>query len=80
MEKIDKYDLFGTRLLVFVEESPQSNKYRQIILNAEEFKKVSFSIGTITSRNGDDEMVEFQMSEELYDLPDLQEHQEYDKS
>ncbi len=67
--------MYGTRLLIFVEEDPQSNKYRQVLLTPEEFKKASMNLGTVTGMLDDNtENVELQMSEELYDLPDLQQH------
>jgi len=70
---IDKYTLYGTRLLVFLEDAPQSNQYRQIILNQDQFKNLSNSIGTVVDKEGDDEQVEIEMSEEIYTLPDLYE-------
>lgn len=75
MEKDLKDAMYGTRLLVFVEESPQSNKYRQVILDPEEFKRVSMNLGTVTGKLDDQtENVEIQMSDEIYNLPDLQQH------
>lgn len=67
--------MYGTRMLVFIEEEPQSNKYRQVLLNAEQFKKVSDSIIKIEKQadeNGQ-EIVSFDQSEESYTLPDLKE-------
>lgn len=69
-----KYDLYGIRVLFFIEEEPQSNKYRQIILTPEEFKKVSMSIGSVVQVDGHDQTVELNLSDELYTLPDLQDH------
>lgn len=66
-------ELYGTRLLCFLEEEPQSNNYRQVILNSEQFKNFSLSLGKVTDQNGNDQTVEFQMSEEIYKLPDLPE-------
>ena len=65
-------EVFNTRLLVFLEDRPQSNEYRQIFLNAEEFKKMSSSIGKVVGKepNGND-TVEFRYSDEIYSLPDL---------
>lgn len=71
--KIDKYTLYGTRLLVFLEDAPQSNQYRQVILNGSQFKRVSDAISNVVSRNGDEEDVEIEMSLDTYLLPDLQE-------
>lgn len=72
--ELSRYDVYGTRLLVFLEDSPQSNKYRQLIFTPEEFKKVSLSVGTVEGKRGDDELVRLQESEETYELPDLMEH------
>lgn len=71
--QIDDTVLYGTRLLVFIETEPQSNKYRQLMLTPEEFKNVSFSIGKVTSKVGDEEQVEVKMSEKIWELPDLPE-------
>lgn len=71
--QIDKYTLYGTRLLVFLEDAPQSNEYRQICVNEKQFKALSDAVCTVQSREGDDELVMIQMSEETYKLPDLQE-------
>lgn len=71
--QIDKYTLYGTRLLVFLEDSPQSNQYHQVILNPTQFKRVSDAISNVVGRNGDDEDVEMELSVDTYKLPDLQE-------
>lgn len=61
-------------MLVFLEEGPQSNQYRQVILDAKKFKAVSDTIcGGPVADGKDEEEVEIQMTEELYDLPDLPE-------
>ena len=78
MNEIDPTELYGTRLLLFIETEPQSNKYRQIKLGPEEFKKVSGSFGLPTNKkiNISGHMVDeidVAMSDEIYDLPDLQE-------
>lgn len=67
-------NLYGTRLLIFLEDKPQSNKYHQVLLTLDEFKKASMMIGTVVEEKGHKQIVELQMSEELYDLPDLEEH------
>ena len=64
------------KLLVFLETDAQSNKYNQVLLNGEQFKKVSDAIIN-SARTGEDlkegmEEVELTTSEEEYDLPDLQ--------
>ncbi len=65
------------RLLVFIETTPQSNKYNQILFTPEEFKKISDNIGVILNKSDDQiksgfEMIEINQSEEIYTLPDLQ--------
>lgn len=75
---IDPTEIYGTRLLLFMENEPQSNKYRQIILGPEEFKRVSGSFGKQTGKkikvmgHKVDE-IDVAMSDEIYDLPDLKE-------
>jgi hypothetical protein len=71
--QIDKYTLYGTRLLVFLEADPQSNHYHQVRLTPDQFKRVSDAISRIVGRNGSDEDVEIDMSVDTYLLPDLQE-------
>ena len=71
--QIDKYTLYGTRLLVFLEDSPQSNQYHQIHLNEKQFKRVSDAVSNVVAKHGDDEDVEVDMSIDTYPLPDLQE-------
>lgn len=70
--EINSTDIYGTRLLIFLETEPQSNKYNQVILDPEEFKKTAFSLGKVLSKedNGNDR-VHFNISDEEYDLPDL---------
>ena len=64
------------RLLVFLEVEPQSNKYNQVYLDAEQFKKVSDSIviRKLESNNMKEgfELCENAQSDEEYVLPDLQ--------
>lgn len=73
MENLDNI-IYEQRLLVFIESEPQSNKYHQVLLEPEQFKRVSnaVSYGKITglSPNGN-ERVEFLESDEVYTLPDL---------
>jgi len=69
-------DIYSTRLLVFIEDNPQSNKYHQMFFTPEEFKRISMAIGKDTGRkNGRLDIIEFQQSVETYALPDLQEIQ-----
>lgn len=72
MEQIDKYTLYGTRLLVFLERGPQSNQYQQVIFNPEQFKKVSDAVCGSEATEGEEE-VELMLSNDLYELPDLPE-------
>ena len=53
--------LYGMRLIVFLEESPQSNIYRQVLLDDEKFKKVSDSVCTVINKKGDMENVEIRL-------------------
>ncbi len=65
-------ELYTTRLLVFIETAPQSNKYRQVMLNPEEFKKMSFSIGhTVEILPNGDQRTEANFSNDTYDIPDV---------
>lgn len=69
---IDKYELYNTRLLVFLEVAPQSNNYQQVLFTQEEFKKTSETIGNVVLVEGDDLTVAMNLSTEIYKLPDLQ--------
>ncbi len=73
LNQVDKYTLYGTRLLVFLEEGPQSNQYHHVHLNPQQLKMVSDAICTVVDRQGDEENVTVEMSVETYKLPDLQE-------
>jgi len=74
MQKIDSHELWVTRLLVFLETSPQSDTYHQVILNPEQFKAVSDAIAEVLSTTQNDiETINIELSEETYKLPDLQE-------
>ncbi len=68
--------LHELRLLVFLETEPQSGKFNQVLLNARQFKKVSDATGEKTGNDEDlkegFEMYSTNLSEEEYDLPDLQ--------
>jgi hypothetical protein len=69
----DISELYSTRMLIFIEDSPQSNKYRQLMLTPEEFTKVAFSFGKVTDVKDGVEDVEIRFSKESYNLPDLPE-------
>lgn len=74
MKQIDKYTLYGTRLIVLMESEPQSNKYRQVILDPKRFKEISDAVcGGPVSEGLEEEEVQILMSEDVYDLPDLKE-------
>ena len=72
MISIPEQELWGTRLLVFLEDESHTNKYRQIYLDPEEFKKVSFSIGEKVTKDGN-EQIKLRLSDDVYELPDLKE-------
>lgn len=73
-EKISIEDeVFSLRLLMFIEQEPQSNTYRQVILNSDQLKKITYIISNIVEKNGDEEIVDYKASKETYTLPDLQE-------
>jgi hypothetical protein len=64
------------RLLVFLENEPQSNKYNQVILSPEQFKIISKNTGRkvesdVELKDGF-EMYETKLSDDDYILPDLQ--------
>lgn len=70
--RIQSTDLYGTRVLVFMEEEVDTNRYRQVLLTPEEFKRVSDQIGRVTKQFSDGyQEVELSLSEEVYELPDL---------
>lgn len=67
-------ELYVTRLIVLLEDEPQSNTYRQVLLTPEEFKGVSTAIGKVLAKKKNDiETVQVTLSRELYPLPDLKE-------
>lgn len=61
------------RVLVFIEARPQSNKYCQIVFDAEQFNKLSFAIQRVCQSGSElTGLVDIQTSSEEYLLPDLQ--------
>ncbi len=66
-------EIYGIRLIVLLETSPQSGKYRQVRLNPERFKNVSMAIST-----GTPEEAILDIGDEIIPLPDLQQIR-YDK-
>lgn len=76
---MDTDSLYELRMLVFLENEPQSNKYSQVILNNEQFKKLSDCIAEIMGGNVKNDSLrnnyvetDITLSEENYWLPDLQ--------
>lgn len=69
--KIDTHELYTIRTLIFIETEPQSNKYHQVLLDQETFKKVTEAMSTII-KDGEMQEVNLDVSEETYILPDLQ--------
>lgn len=69
------YDvLYEQRLLVFVEVSPQSNKYHQVVFTKPQFKKLSVQLARIfpTVKYPDGyKVINLNESKEEYRLPDL---------
>jgi len=85
MIKSDASELFSQRCLVFMETEPQSNKYNQVILSKEQFKKVSDAIiSTFDPEEHPElenaelvpgmEILNIELSEEEYILPDLKQN------
>lgn len=85
MKELDYSDIYGTRVLVFLENKPQSNKYHQVLLSPEMYKAMTATICKPASesfpleRNEEGrfapqiEMKEIKTSEEEYTFPDLPE-------
>lgn len=75
--KIDPIELYTLRVLVFLETDAQSNKYNQVCLTAKQFKKMSDAISTELPEDKtlkkEFRNYETLLSEEEYELPDLQE-------
>jgi hypothetical protein len=59
-------DLYKLRILVFIENEPQSNLYRQVILSPHQYQSVSSSIGEGGTP------LKVLASEDLFKLPDLE--------
>lgn len=69
--KVDTHELYTIRTLIFLETEPQSNKYHQVMLDQETFKKVTEVMSTLV-KEGEIQEVNLDLSEETYKLPDLQ--------
>ncbi len=68
--------LHSTRLLVFLEKEPLSNEYSQVMLDPEQFKHFSFSLGKIVARHDPSDprkidKVAVDITPETFKLPDL---------
>lgn len=73
-DEINYEDLYGLRVLVFMETEPQSNKYHQVLLSPEMFKSMSATLYQKTGKvEGDIEEVILKTGDEEYNLPDLPE-------
>lgn len=73
---IDLSELYEQRLLLFIEDYPQSNEYRHLIFTKEQYKQISDTISSFTkiSQEEDTETCEITASDAIYKLPDLQHH------
>lgn len=73
---MDLTQLYETRMLIFIETGPQTNKYRQVIVNNDQFKAISDIISTKIDAGkdklGEYETMEIELSDEIYPLADLQ--------
>lgn len=72
---INTNELYSTRLLIFMETDAQSNEYNQVFVNKNQFKKISDAI-CLDIKPADAfgiQEVEINLSNETYQLPDLQE-------
>ncbi len=47
---IDIKSLYTSRVVILIEMKPQSNEYKQVLLNPEEFKKVSLHLAEMFQR------------------------------
>lgn len=69
-----RQDLWGIRMVLLMEEDPQSNTYRQIKLNPAQFGKISDAVADVhvTGKmlDSNTQEVGFNFSEETVTLPD----------
>lgn len=75
MIPIDPSDLYELRTLVFMETEPQSNQYRQLVLSPGEYADLTSRFGVVRKKRNGIEEIELTLSEETYDLPDLNSHE-----
>ena len=76
--QIDNHIIYGLRLIVLIEDSPQSNNYRQVIFtNKEKLKKIGDVIWGGTPDGYEEKYIS--MSVDTYPLPDLQQIRDENK-
>jgi hypothetical protein len=66
-------EIFGLRMVVLLESEPQSDKYRQVVLNADQFLALSNAFGEIMEEKvNSDNLREgtYLLQEEEITLPD----------
>lgn len=73
---IDASELFSAvyaiRLLVFVEETPQSNHYHQLMLDDKQFKELTTCISRLfPCEHGRDKHSDLEVGDACHTLPDL---------
>lgn len=67
--------LYSIRMLCFLEVRPQSNVYKQVLMDAETYKRMSFSFARIKGPSEGNPLsldVEVRLSDDEFKLPDLQ--------
>lgn len=76
MIEISSIDLYENRILIFLEISPQSNKYNQVVLTFEEFKNMTATISKKTGKMlaPTVEEVLIETNKTQFVLPDLPSH------
>lgn len=75
MEELNYTDLYGLRVLVFMEIEPQSNKYCQVLLSPQMYKNMTATLAHKTGNklsDGMDEMT-IKAGEKEYELDDIPE-------
>lgn len=64
-------ELYTIRMFIYLESSPQSNKYHQIILTREKYKKLSqFMFENIMDKCDDCDKKAWEVEDEFISLPD----------
>lgn len=71
-------ELYQQRMLVFIENEPQSNEYEQLIFTQKQYKELTNFISKLYGIEGITmdglEVIDMKSSEETYTLPDLRNH------